>query len=369
MTMRRRVFLRTAAVGAATVPMWHGRARAQAKPVRIGYTLSATGPYAVGAGITQAPNYSLWQEQVNARGRARGQGRGPAADRVRRPSTTAARSRPRCASTRSWSATTRSISMLPPWGTADELRRGADGEQARLSDDRPDRRSRPSSRSWRFPYFYAILVQPERDDGLRRLSSRTSRRQGKLNKVAVAYVNDLFGIELNTAPPAPLLKEARLRGRRDQELSARREGPLAGAQGLQGRGRRRPSSGSPIRPTTSWSRPRPRRWTSIPPSSSPRWARRFRSTATASRAREGVMGIAGWNPKVKFPGAREYYDAHVKKHQKEPDRWASAFAYASLQILERCVGEVGLDRAEDQGHARRHRVPRPWPAPSSSPRA
>jgi len=59
---------------------------------------------------------------------------------------------------------------------------------------------------------------------------------------------------------------------------------------------------------------------------------------------EGVSGIAGWNPKMKYPGAREYYDAHVKKHQKEPDRWASAFAYASLQILERCVGEVGLDR-------------------------
>ena len=34
----------------------------------------------------------------------------------------------------------------------------------------------------------------------------------------------------------------------------------------------------------------------------------------------------------------------MKKHQKEPDRWASAFAYASLQIIERTVGEVGLDR-------------------------
>jgi branched-chain amino acid transport system substrate-binding protein len=59
---------------------------------------------------------------------------------------------------------------------------------------------------------------------------------------------------------------------------------------------------------------------------------------------EGVCGIAGWNPKVKFAGAKEYFDAHVRKHQKEPDRWASAFAYASLQILEKCVGEVGLDR-------------------------
>ena len=59
---------------------------------------------------------------------------------------------------------------------------------------------------------------------------------------------------------------------------------------------------------------------------------------------EGVTGIAGWNPKMKYPGAREYYDAHVKLLQKEPDRWASAFAYASLQILERSIGEVGLDR-------------------------
>ena len=58
---------------------WRGRARAQAKPVRIGYTLSATGPYAVGAGITQAPNYTLWQDQVNARGglAVKGEGRRP----------------------------------------------------------------------------------------------------------------------------------------------------------------------------------------------------------------------------------------------------------------------------------------------------
>ena len=51
MTIHRRRFLTTATVAAAgtvTVPLWRGRARAQAKPVRIGYTLSATGPYAVG---------------------------------------------------------------------------------------------------------------------------------------------------------------------------------------------------------------------------------------------------------------------------------------------------------------------------------
>src|SRR5262245_5890609 len=67
MKIARRSFLKTAATGAAAV-LAPTRVRAQAKAVRIGYTLSATGPYAVGAGITQAPNYTLWQEQVNARG-------------------------------------------------------------------------------------------------------------------------------------------------------------------------------------------------------------------------------------------------------------------------------------------------------------
>src|SRR5688572_7262275 len=68
MTIKRRTFLATAAAGAAALRLQPVRTWGQAKPVRIGYTLSATGPYAVGAGITQAPNYTLWQEQVNARG-------------------------------------------------------------------------------------------------------------------------------------------------------------------------------------------------------------------------------------------------------------------------------------------------------------
>src|SRR5262245_40384339 len=65
-TMKRRGFLAT--VSGAAGSMIHRRAWGQAKAVRISYTRSATGPYAVGAGITQAPNYTLWQEQVNGRG-------------------------------------------------------------------------------------------------------------------------------------------------------------------------------------------------------------------------------------------------------------------------------------------------------------
>jgi branched-chain amino acid transport system substrate-binding protein len=79
MRMRRREFLKTTGGGVAAAAVLRGRAWAQAKPIRIGYTLSATGPYSVGAGITQAPGYALWADLVNAKGglAVKGEGRRP----------------------------------------------------------------------------------------------------------------------------------------------------------------------------------------------------------------------------------------------------------------------------------------------------
>src|SRR5262249_53016791 len=37
-------------------------------PIKIGYAISRTGPFAPGAQATQEPNYILWAEQVNAGG-------------------------------------------------------------------------------------------------------------------------------------------------------------------------------------------------------------------------------------------------------------------------------------------------------------
>ena len=56
--------------------------------------------------------------------------------------------------------------------------------------------------------------------------------------------------------------------------------------------------------------------------------------------------MGAWNPKVPYPGAKAYFDAHVASQKKEPDRFASAFGYATLQIVEEAVGKVGLDRAK-----------------------
>jgi branched-chain amino acid transport system substrate-binding protein len=58
---------------------------------------------------------------------------------------------------------------------------------------------------------------------------------------------------------------------------------------------------------------------------------------------EGVTGIGSWSGKTS-PAARAYFEAHVKKFQKEPDRWASAHCWASLQILQAAIEKVGLDR-------------------------
>ena len=41
---------------------------AQSAPVRVGYAMARTGPWAPGAQVSQEPNYILWAEQVNGAG-------------------------------------------------------------------------------------------------------------------------------------------------------------------------------------------------------------------------------------------------------------------------------------------------------------
>jgi branched-chain amino acid transport system substrate-binding protein len=343
MTMRRRDLLRTAGAAAAslTAGLGPGRARAQAKAVRIGYTLSATGPYSVGAGITQAPNYLLWQDQVNARGglAVKGEGRRPieliSVD-DRSEIETAVRFYEKL-------ATDDKVDLLlPPWGSAMNF------AVAPVASKHGYPLIGPTAISAKFrelaiPYFYTMLVQPEPQMKAIAALLRDLRDQGKIKKVAVAHVNDLFGIELNAAA-GPALKEMGL------EVIDTKSYPL-GAKDLSSMLKGFKAAGAdafvgltyPPDNILATSQAKEVDWN--PPVFLTAVGTAFPFYRDRFKGAEGVMGIAGWNPKVKWPGAREYYDAHVKKAGKEPDRWASAFAYASLQIIERCVGEVGLDRA------------------------
>src|SRR5262245_35030938 len=64
MTQRRTV-LQTVAASALALPAF---VRAQGAPLRVGYSIARTGPWAPGAQVSQEPNYLLWAEQQNAAG-------------------------------------------------------------------------------------------------------------------------------------------------------------------------------------------------------------------------------------------------------------------------------------------------------------
>jgi branched-chain amino acid transport system substrate-binding protein len=339
--MKRRAFLGTTAAGAAAFAFRPVPGRGQAKPVRIGYTLSATGPYAVGAGITQAPNYTLWQEQVNARGglAVAGGGRRPVEFLTiddRSEIETAVRFYEKLATDDKVDL------MLPPWGSAMNFAIGPVASKHGYPFIGPTAIS-GKFKELALPYFYTMLVQPEGQMQAVAALLRDLKAQGKVSKVAVAYVNDLFGIELNTAT-APAFKAAGLDvvDTKSYPLGVKDLSPLlkgfkaAGADAFVG-------LTYPPDNILITSQAKEVDWN--PPVFFTGVGTAFPFYRDRFKGAEGVMGIGGWNPRVKHAGAKEYYDAHVKKHQKEPDRWASAFAYASLQILERCVGEVGLDRA------------------------
>lgn len=340
MRIDRREFLKVGAAGVGAFAMLHAKARAQAKPVRIGYTLSATGPYSVGAGITQGPNYTLWADQVNGRGGLliKGEGRRPVefvSIDDRSELETAVRFYEKL-------CTEDKVDLLlPPWGTA------ANFAVAPVANKYGYPLIGPTVTSMKlkelaFPYFYAILQQPDAMMGAVVALLKELRAQGKVKKVAVIYVNDLFGIEMfNTA--SPLLKDSGLEvvETKSYPLGVKDLSPIlkgikaAGADVL---------LGLTYPPDNILATTQSKEADFNPPVFLTAVGTAFPFYRDRFKGAEGVMGVAGWNPKVKFAGAKEYFDAHVKKHQKEPDRWASAFAYASLQILERCVAEVGLDR-------------------------
>jgi branched-chain amino acid transport system substrate-binding protein len=340
MLINRRRFLTGSIATASALTLRAVGARAQGKPVKIGYTLSATGPYSVGAGITQAPNYALWAEQVNAQGglMVKGEGRRPV-DFVstddRSEIETAVRFYEKL-------MTEDKVDLiLPPWGTAMNFAVAPVASKNGYPMIGPTVSSN-KLRELSFPYFYAILQQPDSITAALAAMLKEQRAQGKVSKIGLAYINDLFGIEMNASTGAAL-KEAGLEvvGVKNYQLGAKDVSPIlkefkaAGVDCLVGL--TYPPDNILMTTQAKEADFNPPIYYTAVGTAFPFFRDRFKGA-------EGVMGIAGWNPKVKTPGAREYFDAHVKKFQKEPDRWASAFAYASLQILERCVGEVGLDR-------------------------
>ncbi len=311
--------------------------RAQAAPVKIGYTMARTGPWTTGAQVSQEPNYLLWAEQQNAAGGLNVKG-------TKRPieliSSDDRSDIETCVRTYEKLMGSDKVDLiLPPWGS------NANFAVAPLANRFGYPFLAPTALSRRLiemklPYFFLMLQQPKpMMDALVDMLKASGAKT-----MAVVYVDDLFGLE-NYAALKVAVAGSGISIVEDKSY------PL-GVKDL-----------SPVLRSMKDKNPDAFVGLTYPPDTilaskqskeigfNPKFF--YASVGTAFQlyrnvmgaGAEGVLGMGSWNGKTS-PGAKAYFDAHVKKFgaAKEPDRWASGATWAGLEILTAAVGKAGLDR-------------------------
>jgi branched-chain amino acid transport system substrate-binding protein len=306
-------------------------------PVRIGYTMARTGPWSVGAQVSQEPNYLLWAEQTNAAGGLDVKG-------TRRPVELLASddqsNLETCVRTYEKLMGSDKVDLvLPPWGS------NANFAVAPLANRYGYPFLAPTALSRRLvemklPYFFLLLQQPK---PMMEALVDMLRSQGA-KSLATIYVDDLFGLE-NYAALKVALQGSGIQLVEDKSypLGVKDLAPV-----LRGIKDRNPDAfvGLTYPPDTILAS---RQSKEI--GFNPKFF--YASVGTAfqlyrnvmKEGAEGVLGMGSWNGKSSA-AAKAYFDAHVKKFgaAKEPDRWASGHCWAGLEILSAAVAKVGLDR-------------------------
>src|SRR3970040_1090529 len=327
--------------GAACVLIAAAAAPAFAQDIRIGYAISRTGPIAIGAQITQEPNYIMWAEQVNAAGGLNVGGKKRKVELIGFDD----RSEPETM-VRTYEKLMGSDKVdliLPPWGTGMNFALMPLAQRHRypmLSCTATGRKLL----SLKNPYFFPLLQQP---DVMMEALATFLKARGT-TQAAVLHVDELFGLE----QAAALEKEFKAKG---IQIIEKKSYPI-GVKELQ-----------PVLRDIKAKAPGAFIALSYPPDTflitGQSKALAFNPNAfyaavgtafpvyrdkMGAATVEGVMGLGTWNPKMS-PQAKAYFDAHVARWKKEPDRWAVAHCWAGLQILQQGVGQGGLDRARVPG--------------------
>ena len=336
---RRRWIQGTAtALGAAAVAP---RLFAQGAPVRVGYAIARTGPWAAGAQVSQEPNYLLWAEQVNAAGGLSVKGAKRTIELIgyddRSETETCVRTYEKLM------GSDKVDLILPPWGS------GANFAVAPLANRFGYPLLAPTALSRKLidmhlPYFFSLLQQPDKMMG----ALVDMMVANNVKTIAIVYMDDLFGLE-NFAALNNALKKTSI------QVVDRKSYPL-GVKDL-----------APVLRTMKDLNPDAFIGITYPPDTilASRQSREvgfnpkyfYASVGTAFQLyknvmagnAEGVIGMGSWNANTS-PEAKAYFEAHSKKFGKEPDRWASGHAWAGLEILQQSVGKVGLDRKALRDH-------------------
>jgi branched-chain amino acid transport system substrate-binding protein len=311
-------------------------APALAQDVRIGYAISRTGPFAAGAQTTQEPNYILWAEQVNAAGGLNVQGKRRKIELVgiddRSEMETIVRTYEKLM------ASDKVDLVLPPWGT------GANFAVMPLFAKYGYPVIAPTATGRKLlemknPWFFPILQQPDRI--MRALADMLVARGVKT--VAAIHVDELFGLENMTALEDALkAKGIQIVEKKSYPLGVKDLAPV-----LNEIKAKNPDAfvGVTYPPDTFLVTGQakqlgfnPKIFYAAVGTAFPVYRDKMGATTV-----EGVMGIGSWNAKAN-PASKAYFDAHVKRWNKEPDRWGSPHAWAGLQILQKAIETVGLDR-------------------------
>ncbi|MFN7411704.1 MAG: amino acid ABC transporter substrate-binding protein, partial [Pseudomonadota bacterium] len=299
--------------------------------------MARTGPWSVGAQTSQEPNYLLWAEQVNAAGGLDVRG-------TKRPieliSSDDQSNIETCVRTYEKLMGSDKVDLvLPPWGSNANFAVAPLANRFQYPFLAPTALSRRLV-EMKLPYFFLLLQQPK---AMCEAIVDMFKANG-IRTVACVYVDDLFGLENYAA-----LKVA-LQGS-GMNLVEDKSYPL-GVKDL-----------SPVLRSMKDKNPDAFIGLTYPPDTilasrqskeigfNPKFF--YASVGTAFQlyrnvmqaGAEGVLGMGSWNQKTS-PGAKAYFDAHVKRFgaAKEPDRWASGHCWAGLEILTAAVARVGLDR-------------------------
>ena len=330
---RRQVLQGTAAVGAAS---FAPALLAQAAPVRVGYSMSRTGPWTGGAQVSQEPNFLLWAEQQNQAGGLDVKGVRRKIELIssddRSDTETVVRTYEKLM------GSDKVDLVLPPWGS------NANFAVAPLANRFGYPFLAPTALSRRLvemklPYFFLLLQQPK---AMCEAIVDMFKANG-IRSVACVYVDDLFGLE-NYAAFKVALQGTGINLVEDKSYPG-------GVKDL-----------SPVLRSIKDKNPDAFVGFTYPPDTilASRQAKEigfnpkvfYASVGTAfplyknvmtPAGAEGVTGMGSWNAKTS-PGAKAYFDAHVASQKKEPDRWASGACWAGLEILTNAVKQVGLDR-------------------------
>ena len=309
--------------------------RAQAAPVKVGYAIARTGPWAGGAQVSQEPNFLLWAEQQNAAGGLNVKG-------TRRPielvSSDDRSDIETCVRTYEKLMGSDKVDLvLPPWGSNANFAIAPIANRMGYPFLAPTALSRRLV-EMKLPYFFLLLQQPKpMMDALVDLLKANGAKT-----MAVIYVDDLFGLE-NYAALKVAVQGSGITIVEDKSypLGVKDLGPV-----LRSMKDKAPDAfvGLTYPPDTILASKQAKEIGFNPKffyASVGTAFQLYRNVMAAGA--EGVLGMGSWNVKTS-PGAKAYFDAHVKKFQKEPDRWASGACWAGLEIMTAAVAKAGLDR-------------------------